>query len=146
MILLEFASGASGSLHVTSLAYEPGPFGQRHDMELHGSAGTLHTACDWIRVQRVDGCRTGDPEVHELPIPDRVFGNARRGAVHDTYRDVFREQDNMARGFVTAIANGEPASPDFRDGLAVQRVLDAAARSAREGRRVRIEDIISDGG
>jgi predicted dehydrogenase len=146
MILLEFASGATGSLQVTSLAYEPGPFGQRHDMDLHGSAGTLHTTCDWVRTQRVDGCRAGDPEMHELPIPDRIFGNARRDTVHDTYRDTFREQDNMTRGFVTAIANGEPASPDFRDGLAVQRVLDAATRSAREGRRVRIEEIVSDGG
>jgi predicted dehydrogenase len=146
MILLEFVNGATGSLHVTSLAYEPGPFGQRHDMDLHGSAGTLHTTTDWIRVQRVEGSREGEPETHELPIPDRVFGTARRDTVHNTYRDVFREQDNMTRGFVTAIANGRAASPDFNDGLAVQRVLDAAGRSARQGRRVRIEEIVSDGG
>jgi len=115
-------------------------------MDLHGSAGTLHTTTDWIRVQRVEGSREGEPETHELPIPDRVFGTARRDTVHNTYRDVFREQDNMTRGFVTAIANGRAASPDFNDGLAVQRVLDAAGRSARQGRRVRIEEIVSDGG
>ena len=38
MILLEFENGATGSLHVSSLAYEPGPFGQRHEADLHGSA------------------------------------------------------------------------------------------------------------
>lgn len=146
MLLLEFANGATGSLLVTSLAYEPGPFGQRHDMDLHGSAGSLHATNDWIRVQRVDGCRADEPEMHELPIPDRVFGTARRDTVHNTYRDVFRRQDHMTRGFVTAVANGEPASPDFADGLAVQRIVDAAVRSAGEGRRVRIEEIVAGGG
>jgi predicted dehydrogenase len=146
MILLEFAGGATGSLHVTSLAYEPGPFGQRHEMELHGSAGSLRSTTDWIRVQRVEGCRDGEAETRELPIPDRVFGGARHDTVHNTYKDVFRRQDHMTRAFVTAIASGEPASPDFGDGLAVQRILEAAGRSAREGRRVRIAEIVADGG
>jgi predicted dehydrogenase len=146
MMLLEFASGATGSLHVSSLAYEPGRFGQRHEMDFHGSGGSLRSTCDWIGVQRVDGCRADEPETRQLPIPDRIFGSARRDSVHDTYRDTFREQDHMTRAFVTAIANGEPASPDFADGLAVQRILDAAGRSAREGRRVRIEEIVSEGG
>lgn len=146
MILLEFDNGARGSLHVSSLAWEPGPFGQRHEMDLHGSAGSLHVTCDWIRLQRVEGSRAGEQETHELPIPDHIFGSARRDTVHDTYRDVFREQDNMTRGFITAIAQGVPASPDFGDGLAVQRVLDAASRSARQGRRVTIEEIVAEGG
>jgi predicted dehydrogenase len=146
MLIAEFANGATGSIHVTSLAYEPGPFGQRHDMDLHGSAGTLHTTTDWIRVQRLEGSREGEPETHALEIPDRIWEEARRDVVHDTYRDVFRRQDTMTRAFVTAVASGEPASPDFRDGLAVQRVIDAAARSAREGRRVRIDEIVADGG
>jgi predicted dehydrogenase len=146
MILLEFENGATGSLHVSSLAHEPGPFGQRHSAELHGSGGSLHAYTDWDTVQRVDGCRAGEPATYELPIPDRLFGNARRDTVGNTYKDTFREQDNMARGFVTAIATGTAASPDFRDGLAVQRVLDAAGRSAREGRRVQVAEIVADEG
>jgi predicted dehydrogenase len=146
MMLLEFANGAMGSIHVSSLAHEPGPFGQRHEMDLHGSAGSLHVVTDWIRMQRVEGSRVGEDETRELPIPDRVFGDARRDTVHDTYKDVFREQDHMTRAFVTAVANGRAASPDFNDGLAVQRVLEAAIRSAQQGRRVRIEEIVADGG
>jgi predicted dehydrogenase len=142
-ILLEFQSGATGSLHVSAVAYEPSPFGQLQQMELHGSEGTLHAVCDWDRVQRVDGCRQGEPAIHELPIPDRIFDGARRDVVADTYKDTFRGSDVMARGFVTAIATGSPASPDFRDGLAVQRVVDAASRSAREGRRVTIDEIVA---
>jgi predicted dehydrogenase len=146
MILLEFVNGASGSLHVTSLAHEPGPFGQRHEMDFHGSAGSLHVLNDWITTQRVVGSREGEQEMRELPIPDALFGDARRDTVHNTYKDVFREQDNMTRGFVTAVARREKASPDFADGLAVQRVLDAVSRSGREGRRVAIEEIVSEGG
>jgi predicted dehydrogenase len=146
LMLLEFENGATGSLHMSSLAHEPGPFGQRHELDLHGSGGTLRAMSDWLTIQRVDGCRADETETHEMPIPDRLFAGARRDTVHNTYRDVFRLQDHMTRGFVTAIARGEPASPDFADGLAVQRVLEASARSAREGRRVEIEEIVAGGG
>jgi predicted dehydrogenase len=150
MILLEFESGAMGNLHVSSVAYEPSRFGQLHAWELHGSEGTLHVTCDWDRVERVEGVRVSGPEADrtverprlaELPIPDRLYDGLRRGVVHDTYRDTFRERDNMARGFVTAIASGTAATPSFRDAWRVQRIVDAAGRSAREGRRVTIEEI-----
>jgi predicted dehydrogenase len=78
-----------------------------------------------------------------LPIPDRIFDGVRRTPVHSTFKDVFREKDFQARAFVTAIANGTKATPDFGDGLAVQRIVDAAARSAREGCRVTIAEIIA---
>jgi predicted dehydrogenase len=143
---LEFANGATGSLHMTSLAFEPGPFGQRHEIDLHGSEGSLHVLNDWIRTQTIVGSRPGEAETHEIPIPDRIWAGARREVVHDTYRDVFRRQEHMQRAFVSAIAEGRPASPDFADGLAVQRVLEAADRSARQGRRVEIAEIVADGG
>ena len=146
LMLLEFENGATGSLHLSSLAHEPGPFGQRHELDLHGSGGTLRAMCDWRTVQRVEGCRADEDVPRELPIPDAIWGTARRAPVHDTYRDVFRTQDHMTRGFVTAIASGGAASPDFGDGLAVQRVLEAAALSAREGRRVPITEIVAGGG
>jgi predicted dehydrogenase len=145
-IILEFANGAIGTLLVTSLAYEPGSFGQRHEWDLVGSGGTLHVLNDWMRTQQVLGVRDGEPEVRELPIPDRIWQSVRRDVVHDTYRDVFRLEDHMTRAFVTAIAEGHPASPDFMDGLAVQRILEATAISAREGRRVRIAEVVEGGG
>jgi levoglucosan dehydrogenase len=146
LMILEFANGATGSLHVTSLASEPGEFGQRHEIDLHGSEGSLHLLNDWVRTQRIDGSRPGDAETREIEVPERIWAGARRDTVHNTYRDVFREQDTMQRAWVTAIAEGRPASPDFADGLAVQRVLDAADRSAREGRRVRIAEVVAEGG
>jgi predicted dehydrogenase len=68
-----------------------------------------------------------------LPIPDDLWRGVRRGNVHDTYRDVFRETEAMTRGWITAIVAGRPIRPDFGDGLAVQRVVDAAVVSAAEG-------------
>ena len=130
LMILEFANGATGSLHVTSLASEPGEFGQRHEIDLHGSGGSLHILNDWVHTQTIVGSQPGESETHPIEIPDRIWDGARRDPVHDTYRDVFRRQDTMQRAWVTAIAEGRPASPDFADGLAVQRVLDASAISA----------------
>jgi len=146
LLLLEFENGATGSLHMTSLAHEPGPFGQRHELDLHGSGGTLRAMSDWVTVQRVEGCRADETVPHEMPIPDHIWAGARRDTVHNTYRDVFRTQETMQRAFVTAVAEGRMASPDFGDGLAVQRVLEAADRSARGGRRVAIAEIVAGGG
>jgi predicted dehydrogenase len=146
IFVLEFANGATGTIQVTSLAYEPGDFGQRHEWDVVGSAGTLHVLNDWVRTQHVKGIRDGETALRDLPIPDRIWGAARRDDVHDTYKDVFRLEDHMTRGFITAIAEGRPASPDFADGLAVQRILEAASISAAEHRRVAIAEVVAAGG
>ena len=45
---------------------------------------------------------------------------------------------HQARDFVTAISTGVPARPNFADGLYVQQVLSAVARSARTQQRERV--------
>ncbi len=140
-ISMEFANGAQGHVHVSKVCYEDTPFGQTHHMEFHGSEGTLYSHTDWDRVQQVSGARVGEGPVRPLEIPERIWQGARRDTAHNTYRDVFRQQDHMARGFITAILEGRPTSPDFADGLLVQRVLAAAEMAAREGRRVKLEEI-----
>ena len=61
----------------------------------------------------------------------------------NTYKDVFREQDFMACGFVSAIAKDTSVEPSFRDGARIQRYLQAALLSAQEGRRVEVNEIQS---
>ena len=130
-LTVSYASGAYGLLQTSAVCHEGTPFGQTHHYEIHGDRGTIYATCDWDRVQRVDGLRRGDTEGRQpLPIPDEIWGDIRRDVVHDTYRDVFRTTDAMTRGWITAIAAGEHAQPNFDDGLAVQRVLDAAVASA----------------
>ena len=141
IILLRFANGATGALHVSSVAHEPSSFGQLHGVELHGSRGTLHHVNDWNRLQVVSGARADDDAVHELPIPDRCWGGAPRDDVHETYKHVFRHQETQARAFISAVAAGEKVKADLADGLHIQRIGDAAVISAREGRRVTLAEI-----
>ena len=141
VIMLEFENGATGVLHLSSVAYEETPFGQTHHMEFHGGSGTLYSFTDWDRTQSVSGARDGEGAIHDLPIPDHIWGTARRDFVHHTYKDVFRDHDFMARGFVSAIADNTYVEPSFRDGARIQRYLEAALLSAREARRVEVNEI-----
>jgi predicted dehydrogenase len=61
--------------------------------------------------------------------------------VHNTYRDVFRDHDFMARGWITAIVEDTEPEPSFADGAYVQRVIAVCQLSAREGRRVTIDEV-----
>lgn len=134
VLTVRYASGAYGVLQVSAVCWEGTPFGQTHHLEVHGETGTLYAACDWDTVQEVRGVRRGETgPARELPIPDEIWAGVRRDNVHDTYRDVFRSTDAMTRGWVDAIAEQRPVRPDFADGLAVQRVVDAAVASADIG-------------
>jgi predicted dehydrogenase len=141
-ILVEFANGAQGVIVVSAVCWEDSSFGQTHEFDVHGSEGTIYAVNDWNSLQQVRGGREGEP-IRELPIPDDIWGAVRRGAVHDTYRDVFRTTDVLARGWVAAIAAGEcTVEPSFDDGAAAQRVVAACQRSAAEARRVRLDEIV----
>jgi predicted dehydrogenase len=141
IVTLTFANGAQGVIHVTTVAYEDTNFGQTHHMEFHGSEGTLYHFIDWDEIQQVSGARVGEGKWRELPVPERIWGQARRDTVHNTYKDIFRVEDFMARGFVTAVANNTPATPNFHDGARIQRLIEAALRSDREKRYVALDSI-----
>jgi predicted dehydrogenase len=134
VLTVRYRSGALGVLQASSACWEGTcEFGQLQEFDIHGDEGTLHARSDWDTVQEVRGSRIGEPVPTVLPIPDDIWGSVRRGPVPDTYRDVFRTTDAMTRGWVDAVADARPVRPDFDDGLAVQRVLDAAVASAGAG-------------
>ena len=56
--------------------------------------------------------------------------------VPDTYRDIFRRSDAMARTWVDAVVDGRPCQPDLAEGARVQRLLETAAESARADSRL----------
>jgi len=134
VLTVQYRSGAYGVLQTSAVCWEGTPFGQTHHLEIHGDAGTLYATCDWDTVQEVRGVRRDEAgPASVLPIPDDIWAGVRRDTVHNTYRDVFRDTDVMTRGWITAIAEGRSLEPSFTEGLAVQRVIDAAMRSAATG-------------
>ncbi len=141
IIVVEFEAGGQGVLQVSAVAYEETPYGQIHEMDFHGSSGTIHAVTDWITTQRVSGARVGEGPSKELVIPEAIWGNTRRETVVDTYKATFREEDFMTRGFISAIASGTATGPTFYDGMKVQQALDATLLSAKEGRRVLLSEI-----
>ncbi len=134
VIIVGFTSGAYATVQATAVAHEPTAFGQVHEFEAHGSAGTLHGRCDWDTEQVVWGISAQEQgPAPVLPIPDDIWDGARRDTVHNTYRDVFRGTGAMIGDFLTAVRNNEPCEPDFADGLRIQQLCDAAADSAAAG-------------
>ena len=141
IVTVEFENGAYGVIHATAVAYEDTHFGQTHHMEFHGSGGTLYQYIDWDTVQQVKGARQGEGVIKDLPVPDHIWGNVRKDSVHNTYKDLFREEDFMIRQFITAIVNDEPTSPDLNDGARIQRLIEAALLSHKTGSRITINDV-----
>lgn len=142
VMTITYRSGALGVLHASAACWEGSTeFGQLQQFDIHGDEGTLHATSDWGEVQEVRGSRIGEPVPQVLPIPDDIWGDLRRGPVSDTYRDVFRTTSSMTRAWIEAVAAGERIEPDLDEGLAVQRVLDAAqASSEAGGAPITIED------
>ncbi len=131
VILARFESGASATLEVRAVCWEGTPFGQIHELDLHGSEGTLHALNDWATVQEVRGVRADETgPAKPLPIPDSAWSGAPRDQVHDTYRHIFRRTEAMTRGWVTAIAQGRHVEPDFTTGARIQELVAAAITSA----------------
>jgi predicted dehydrogenase len=131
IMTVRFANGAYGTLQVSSVCWEGGDFNQTHHLDLHGTEGTVYALNDWISTQEVRGLRSGDPgPAAVLPVPDDIWGDARRGSVHDTYRDVFRVELAMTGEWIDAIREGRPCQPDLAQGARVQRLVDLAQQSA----------------
>ncbi len=141
LLTAEFANGAVGMIHCSALCYEGSPFGQTHHMDFHGAGGTLYSYTDWDKIQQVRGGRVDEGMPRELPIPDHIWGEARRDTVHNTYRDMFRREDFMIRGFINAIRDDSDIMPNFQHGARIQRLISAAVKSHETGSRVEVASI-----
>ena len=136
-ITVRFESGAYGTLQVSAVCWEGTDFNQTHHLDLHGSEGTVYAYNDWSTVQEVRGVRANAPgPAAVMPIPDEIWGHARRDRVHDTYRDVFRAGGAMVGDWVDAVRDSVPCSPDLGEGARVQLLLDLALRSAASDGRL----------
>jgi predicted dehydrogenase len=132
--LATFASGASGVLESTKVATGRGEGGRSHDYcEVNGPEGTL--VYELAHPQRILTARRGGSGLDEVPVPAEwlTYSGAALEAGVDP-QQAFRWDQNVE--FVSAIREGRPCTPSFHDGVRVQEVMEAVARSAREGRQI----------
>lgn len=131
VMTVRFGNGGYGTLQVCAVCWEGTDFHQTHHLDLHGADGTLYSLNDWSTVQEVRGLSAGATgPASVLTIPDDIWRGARRGRVHDTYRDVFRVNRAMIGDWIDAIHAGRAAAPDLAHGARVQQLLELAQRSA----------------
>ena len=119
-VLLRFANGALGTIHVTATVAFEGD----EEITLSGSRGTLR-----VRDDRLFGARLTDRGLTELPIPERFSEDLPEFDHFLTHPTAL-----LIRVWANAIRIGETPSPTFSDGAKVQELLDAVARSSAQGR------------
>lgn len=130
---LQFANGGWATMVGTSAA----PFGPGARVEIFGHEGTLVTPHRGPGVNppshgTVLGARLGDPQLQELPIPERLQ------PFEDDRDDRLMPFRLMVREFARGIAEGRSPSPNFYDGYRVQQILDAVRESSATGRVITI--------
>jgi predicted dehydrogenase len=131
-LLAEFAGGASGVLESSKLASGRNESWRSLDyVELNGSEGTfVFTTGSWNTLQ---SGRKGGPGLETFEIPKAYWkwpGSPRDPGEGDPLVTFRYDQ---CWEFVDAIRNSRPCVPDFHDGARVQRVMEAALRSAEDG-------------
>ena len=130
--LAHFASGIKGTLRASRVAW-----GRKCGLrwEIHGSQGMI--CHDQERLNELKLCTRSDD------LRQQGFRTILSGPYHQPY-DAFLPNAGHTLGFIdvkvcelqqllTAIANDEPAWPNFEDGIKIEKVLDAIDRSALSG-------------
>ena len=127
-----FVSGASFNLSVSAAAY----LGSGHRLEFYGEDGTLalaNPATDYMRGFTLHhASRPAAPLAPVAVAPDPADTEAADGRIAPVRQ--------LAIRFREAIAHGTAPIPGLREGLRVQRLIEAARRSHAEGGRLQPVD------
>jgi predicted dehydrogenase len=124
-LVVRFESGAAGTVSVSTAAFP----GSGHRIEIYGEEGAIrleNTTADYMGGFRLfQGTRTsGRMELIDEGKPlDGVDGR-------------ILAVSSIVKRFADWIEKGKPATPGFREGLRVQRLLSAARRSDEAGGRL----------
>jgi predicted dehydrogenase len=137
LLLIEFANGAQGTIHVTAVAHVRGR-GQDQHLALFGEGGTLEL--DLVDgTPTLQGARQETDRFSALTVPDELWGDVNLARSYIPRVDeLYRKQPVGARAFVDAILEDQPAAPSFYDGYQAQKVIDAAIASHEQGRWIAI--------
>jgi predicted dehydrogenase len=126
MVMLQFANGAQGMIHVSSVAHL-GERGMEQRFVFHGEAGMLEFESNLAEGYRLRSARGQEGQIRTISIPEDILAGIDSGSpLMAQFHRVFTEQAAGSRLFVEAIVKDRPISPNFRDGLKVQEVIEAA--------------------
>jgi predicted dehydrogenase len=120
-VILRFANGALGTVHVSATT----AVDDEEELLLSGSRGVLR-----IRNGLLVGAREGEIDLREMAVSDPVAESPTSTVDHPLVAPTVR----LHRAWAEAIRIGRIASPSFADGVKVQEILDAVARSSQQGR------------
>ena len=118
-LILRFVDGALGTIHVSATA----AVDDEEEVLVSGSRGVLR-----VRNNVLSGAREGEIGLRELPVADATAG------FPDFDHPLVGPTALLHRAWAEAIRIGRIASPSFADGVKVQEILDAVARSSQQGR------------
>src|SRR5215216_5282374 len=128
-ILAEFQNDATGMLESSKLASGRNESWRSLDyVEINGSERSfVFTTGSWNTLQTG---KAGGPGLETIEIPREYWKvpNSPRDPAQGDRLVTFRY--DQAWEFIEAIRNQRPCSPDFHDGAAAQKVMDAAVHSA----------------
>lgn len=134
MLTLAIENGAHAIIHVSDVAYI-GDRNQEQKMILHGDAGTIEIEIAYGRPGfEVRGVRDGEEEFRKIPTPAHMLKGADiNRPMLDQAPQIFKVQHLGLYQFFDAILDGKPVPMDFREGMKVQEVVDAAIESDKKG-------------
>lgn len=125
---LQYATGPQASLSVSCASHA----GIGHRIEFFGEDGTLvlhNPGADYMRGFELTHTRRSGA-VDRLAVEDPIDARYPDGRIAPVSR--------LANKFLDAIEGGPRSAPDFTAGYRVQRLIDAAQRSHRQGRWIDI--------
>lgn len=136
-LIARLKGGASACLRMSAVAKKS----NYQSLEIYGDDGMLRFMFDRNRPGSITGQLWGARGATKSPEPLEIPEHYTKGL---NSVDPARAQGefifaHVTREFTHAIREGVEASPSFADGLAAQKVLDAAAQSANEKRWVTVE-------
>ena len=134
LMMADFACGAVGSFEATRFALGRR---NRHTFEIYGSKGAL--SWDLEDMNRLQFFSEDDPPqargFRNLLATERIHRYAKNWWPPGHIIGYEHTFVHAVADFLTAVATGGPAKPDFRDGLRVLEILEAGLQSAASGRK-----------
>lgn len=129
MLLMRFADGSQGTIHASSVS-QLGSESQMQMVAVYGDEGWLSAEFQRSRDPQLRGARHGE-EIRPIDSADPAAEGV--GSYEERLLASWKRRSVADRLFVDAILSDHQVAPSFEDGVAVQRVMDAALESHQTG-------------